>query len=83
MITDLKKMKNHIEYLEEENLELRRSLAAVSGVGEGKDEEPSQEGLNNLIYLYKQGFHICNLYFGQMRSGDCLFCAATLQKKQE
>lgn len=76
-------MKSQIEILEEENAKLRQQLAVMSGVGKNGEENPPPAGLKNLVDLYREGFHICNLYFGRLRSGDCLFCAAFLHKNQE
>lgn len=87
LLSELQVLKNKARELEEENVQLRRELAVVYRQGCGKTDSGGRDlpgsGFFNLLGLYDQEFHICNLHFGRKRSGECLFCMAFLRKEQE
>ncbi|MCG9968770.1 DNA replication initiation control protein YabA [Pelotomaculum terephthalicicum JT] len=88
LLAEMQDIKNKARQLEEENARLRKGLAdacrerGIACAGQGETGKTG-EGFINLLELYDQGFHVCNLNFGSRRTVDCLFCMAFLRKEHE
>jgi len=88
LLAEMQELKNKARELEEENARLRQEFADTCRkkgiIGTGPDETgKTGAGFLNLLELYDQGFHVCNLHFGHRRTTECLFCMAFLRKEQE
>jgi len=88
LLAEMQELKQEIREADEENARLRSELAAFyrAELLKGpvnEDEGKSGAAFSNLLELYDQSFHICNLYFGRRRNGECLFCMAFLRKEAD
>ncbi|HHP51437.1 MAG TPA: DUF972 family protein [Moorella mulderi] len=74
-LKELKRLRQAVHQLEEENRRLRKIFWAATGE-EGRWQQ--------LKLLYEEGYHICPPFFAQERSSEgCLFCLALLEREGE
>lgn len=66
------------QQLTRENEQLHRWMAKQNG------RTVPASGSENLLTIYEEGFHVCNLRYGSLRTeGECLFCHAFLHRSGE
>ncbi|MDO7788111.1 initiation control protein YabA [Desulforamulus aquiferis] len=80
---EVDRLKQDVKELEDENARLRREIAAMYLGDEQETKTERKPGARNLWELYDKGFHICNLYFGKGREGECLFCFALMSRGEQ
>jgi len=83
LLMEINQLKDRVNSLEDQ-------LAQISPEGEKREaitELPRRdlrlegESYENLGHIYKEGYHICSMAFGQPRGDECLFCVAFLEKE--
>jgi len=78
LAAEIRRLKEKARLVESENKALRRRLA----VGMTPPEPGLAPPGDNLFDLYRDGFHVCHLYFGKRLEGGCLFCVALLNRRR-
>ena len=80
---EAQQIRQEVRALEAENQALKNQLCQS---GEGDFQQLTDNGLRirqtareNLEKLHGEGFHVCHLFFGRQRDGECLFCRGMLQ----
>lgn len=77
---EVDRLKQEVKELEDENTRLRREIAGMYAEDDQEGAGQNRPGTRNLWELYDKGFHICNLYFGKGREGECIFCYALMSR---
>ncbi|MCY0875666.1 MAG: initiation control protein YabA [Firmicutes bacterium] len=81
---ELDRLRVWVEELTEENRKLSLENAHLSDGTKThameKGTVTSGEAARVLGKLYEDGYHICNVNYGGLRKGDCLFCLQSLQR---
>ncbi len=73
---EIRRLKEKARLMESENKSLRRRLA----LGVAPSETAARE--DHLSELYRDGFHVCQLYFGKRLEGGCLLCVSLLRRRR-
>lgn len=71
-------------YLKEQLQHLTVKLLEIDTENENHGTRPSR-AMQNLANIYEDGFHICNLSYGQRRNPNeqCMFCLDILASKRK
>lgn len=86
-LAEIEAMKKQVQNLVNENTALRLENSKLRvRLGQLEKEEtikPSKQGKKYIEGIYRDGFHICNDYYGQRRENDeeCMFCMEVLDRE--
>lgn len=78
LILEVGDLKERVTILEKDLLSYKEPIAATPI---SQNESLEGESYESLGRLYKEGYHVCHMAYGQVRQGDCLFCIAFIEKE--
>ncbi|MFC3927101.1 DNA replication initiation control protein YabA [Streptococcus caprae] len=86
-LAEVEAIKKQVKLITEENVRLRIENNNLRERLEQTTANPSSKlqyhGMERLESIYKEGFHICNDFYGQHRENqeDCVFCSLLLDRE--
>lgn len=78
LIIEVGDMKEKLALLEKEWQEMGSKKESPEITG---NLQMAGESYENLGRIYSEGYHVCPMAYGQVRTEDCLFCMAFMEKE--